>query len=129
MHGLLSGSAVASFAPPKATHDGAVVFVMHRGNVICSCSFPFFLHQILAWQGSASRNVKLFLVMTTFLEMLFQSPFPKLPNPIQNNLLHKEIVSLRRFISLIFPTAYWVLPLSKTSSLHHDNNTLKISNF
>uniref|UniRef100_A0A6M2EFV6 Uncharacterized protein n=1 Tax=Populus davidiana TaxID=266767 RepID=A0A6M2EFV6_9ROSI len=97
MHGLLSGSAVASFAPPRATHDGAVVFVMHRGNVICSCSFPLFLHRILAWQGSASGHVKLpFLVMTTFLEMLFQSPFPKLPNPIQNNpLFSLEISGVR----------------------------------
>ena len=54
MHGLLSGSAVASFAPPEATHDGAVVFVMHWGNVKCSCSFPLFLHRILAWEGSAT---------------------------------------------------------------------------
>ncbi|PNT22125.2 hypothetical protein POPTR_008G016175v4 [Populus trichocarpa] len=41
----------------------------------------------MSWEGSASGHVKLlFLVMTTFLEMLFQSPLPKLLNPIQNNL-------------------------------------------
>jgi hypothetical protein len=98
MHGLLSGSAVASLAPPGATHDGAAVFVMYRGNVIRSCSFPLFLHRILAWEGSASGHVKLlFLVIITFLEMLFQSPLPELLNPIQNNLLQiKPVTNISR---------------------------------